>query len=235
MEQAVLTYTTKYIKRKLCLGYIPCAGRNFLGRICVRHKGGGAKRKFQNVDFYRRINSFGSVRRIYKTTFRTALLGLIIYANGFSGYVTLTHNIFLNDVFYSGSFMIEDLVLHNGVTLPIGYTNLFSVVHNIEAKPYAGIKLVRAAGTRAIISLKGKKDVTIKSSNGFVSVVSKYCICSLGLTSNPMHKNHCIGKAGTNRLLGVRPTVRGVAMNPHDHPHGGGEGKKSPPVGARSP
>lgn len=228
-------YVQSYLDKRLSFGYISRAGRNFSGHICVRHKGGGIKRKFQYIDFYRRVNSFCWVVSIYKTAFRTALLGSVVYTNGLSNYIILAHNVMVDSYIYTGSFPVKDLLPHDGLTLPLAYMNLFSTVHCIELKPYAGIKLIRAAGTCAVVNTKTEERVSLKLNNGSILTASKYCTCSLGTVSNPQHKNEKLIKAGVNRSLGKRPTVRGVAMNPHDHPHGGGEGKKSPPVGARSP
>lgn len=113
--------------------------------------------------------------------------------------------------------------------------NLFSVISNLEIKPFMGIKFLRSAGMGAIISSKIDNCVFVKLNNGFNLGISDLCMCSLGIVSNPHHKTYNYKKAGVKRALGIRPTVRGVAMNPHDHPHGGGEGRKSPPAAARSP
>lgn len=125
--------------------------------------------------------------------------------------------------------------IKTGITLPILYMNLFSIINCIELIPYSGIKLVRSAGMGAIISNKNLNSVLLKLSNGVNVFLSDLCICSLGIVSNPHHRLYNYKKAGYKRALGIRPTVRGVAMNPHDHPHGGGEGRKSPPAAARSP
>jgi len=229
------SYARRLIEKQLCIGYLPFSGRNNIGKICVRHKGGGSKRRIQFIDLYRRVNSFGWVVKIFKTAFRTAFIALMIYKNGLSSYISLTQNIKIGDYIYTGSLLVQKCVVGNGITLPISYMNLFSIVSNLEVKPFTGIKLIRSAGMGAMIITKSLNYVTIKLNNGLNLSLSDLCICSLGLVSNSLHKSFNHRKAGHKRALGIRPTVRGVAMNPHDHPHGGGEGKKSPSVTARSP
>lgn len=112
---------------------------------------------------------------------------------------------------------------------------MFAYVNNVERYPYAGSTLVRAAGTRAVLATKSKNSVLLKLNSGWNIRISSDCICSVGSTSNHRHKFFCAKKAGYSRALGIRPTVRGVVMNPCDHPHGGGEGRKSPPAAAVSP
>lgn len=147
-------YARLLIEKKLCIGYIPYAGRNFAGRICVRHKGGGSKRRIQFIDLYRRINLHGWVIKIFKTAFRTSFLGLIIYYNGLSNYIILTNNVYLGEINYSGTLLPKKFNIINGIALPISYMNLFSVINNLEIKPFMGIKLIRSAGMGAIISTK---------------------------------------------------------------------------------
>lgn len=147
-------YARHLLEKKLCIGYFSPAGRNFSGRICVHHKGGGSKSRFKFLDFFRRINNYGWVIKIFKTRFRSAFLGLIIYKNGLSNYILLTHNIFLGEYLYSGTLLPKNSSITNGITLPITYMNLFSVVCGLELKPFCGIKLMRSAGMGAVISTK---------------------------------------------------------------------------------
>ena len=229
------SYARRYIEKQLAYGYIPSAGRNFTGRICVHHQGGGNKRRIKNIDLFRRINCFGQVIKIFKTVFRSAHIGLLIYENGLSNYIILANNLKLGDYLYSGSLLPNKLNITNGITLPIFYMSLFSIINCIESKPFAGIKLVRSAGNSAIISTKFNDKILLKLKNGINLYLSNLCICTFGNVSNPYHRLYNYKKAGYKRALGIRPTVRGVAMNPCDHPHGGGEGRKSPPAAARSP
>ncbi len=228
-------YARVILEKKLCMGYVSFSGRNYTGRICVHHKGGGSKRRIQFIDLYRRINHFGWLVKIFKTKFRSSHIGLIVYKNGLSNYIILSNNVYLGERIYSGTLLSKNFNMNTGITLPILYMNLFSVINCVELKPYSGIKLVRSAGMGAIISTKFLKGISLKLSNGVNVFLSDLCICSLGIVSNPYHRLYNYKKAGHKRALGIRPTVRGVAMNPHDHPHGGGEGRKSPPAAARSP
>jgi len=147
----------------------------------------------------------------------------------------LTHHCGVGDLLYGGSLLAKDLKLSVGTALPLSKIKLFSIVSNIELKPFKGITSLRAAGTSAMLSNKMKNKVSLKFSNGLNLSVSNFCLAVIGITSNPLHKNFNYRKAGYRRALGFRPVVRGVAMNPCDHPHGGGEGRKSPLVGAQSP
>lgn len=154
MEIKFPSYARRLIEKKLCIGYIPYAGRNFTGRICVRHRGGGSKRRIQFIDLYRRINQHGWIIKIFKTAFRTAFIGLIIYYNGLSNYIVLSNNIYLGEISYSGTLLPKNFNIINGIALPISYMSLFSVINSLEIRPYFGIKLIRAAGMGAIISTK---------------------------------------------------------------------------------
>jgi len=122
-----------------------------------------------------------------------------------------------------------------GCSVPVKYLSVFSILNNIEQTYYFGGHLSRAAGTSAILTSKNNKKISLKLKSGWSLTVSENNICSIGIMSNSQHRFKILSKAGISRGLGIRPTVRGVAMNPCDHPHGGGEGKKSPPTAARSP
>jgi len=225
------------IGRMLRFGYVASSGRNFMGRICIRQIGGGNQHKKFYVDFYRRQNAFGYLSKIQKSAFYTGFLGLIVYQNGICNYTLLSENLCIGERIYSGSMFLLNSAggLKNGSSLCIEQMPLFSLVSNIELKPFKGGQLSRAAGTSSMIVTKSIEQVTLKLKSGWRLSISPAAMCSLGLVSNALHRFSIIRKAGLNRALGVRPKVRGVAMNPCDHPHGGGEGRKSPLKAAKSP
>lgn len=232
-----LFYFFKTIEKKLRLGYIPSAGRNYLGKICVHHRGSGSKKRLYYVDFFRRINSFGYIAKILKTPFFTALLGYIIYQNGLSSYILLPEGVPIGARIFMGSFVNFDksLLGNSGSSVPLKNVDLFNLVSNVELNHCKGGMLSRAAGTSLILTSKINDKVLLKSKSGWNFLISNLNISSLGSSSNILYCFSRIGKAGKKRALGIRPTVRGVAMNPCDHPHGGGEGRKSPLVSAKSP
>jgi len=233
-----ILYFFKTLEKKLRLGFISSSGRNFLGCICVHHRGGGHKKKSYIVDFFRRINSFGYVLKIYKTPFYTSFLGFIVYQNGLSNYILLPDGVAVGFKIYLGSFITSDRLKdfnYLGASLPLYYFNLFSLVSNVELSKFKGGILSRAAGTSLILTSKIDNKILLKSKSGWNFLVSNSYISSFGASSNILHCFNRINKAGKLRSLGIRPTVRGVAMNPCDHPHGGGEGRKSPLASAKSP
>ena len=229
-----IKYIYKFVKKKLVIGYIPSSGRNFTGKICVHHQGGGNKRCLYLIDFYRRINCYGYILKKIKISTYSSYIGLIIYENGLISYILLSDNININYKLYSGD-NIDEKNIFIGSAIPLSNIKLFMIISNIELYPYSGSKLIRSAGTSAIVTTKLFNNSTIKLKSGYSIKISNNSMCSIGSVSNPSHKYKNYKKAGILRSLGVRPTVRGVAMNPCDHPHGGGEGKKSPPVGAKTP
>jgi len=221
------------IKLKLKVGFNFGVGRSH-GKITIFHRGGSSKKTIDIIDFFRRINSYGFIFKIVKTSLFTSFLGFIIYENGLSNYILLSDKVNINSIIYSGSSFIKRKFFL-GDSLPLGDIGLFSLVNNIELNPFKGSIYARSAGLSAILSSKKDKKILLKLKSGWNLVVSNFCLCSLGLVSNSLHKFYNYKKAGIIRSLGFRPKVRGVAMNPIDHPHGGGEGKKSPPSSARSP
>lgn len=229
-----IDYLFHYIGKKLRIGFVPSSGRNFTGKICVHHRGGGTKKCLYKIDFYRRINCFGFLAKQFKISFYSSLIGLIIYENGLSSYILLSENLNINMKIFSGSLFNKDC-LTIGSAIPLTNMKLFMIVNNIELYPFSGSSFARAAGVGAIITSKTPTTISLKSKSGWNIIVSNHCIGSIGSASNSLHKFLRIKKAGLVRALGIRPTVRGVAMNPCDHPHGGGEGKKSPPASALSP
>jgi large subunit ribosomal protein L2 len=220
------------IKNKISIGVRPKSGRNFTGKICVHHRSGGHKKQYYFIDYFRRINNFGFLYKILQCSNRTAYIGAIIYENGLFSFNILTENIQIGHKIYSGSNYINNDL---GNSILLKNISLFSILNNIENYPFFGGSITRSAGTSAILTNKNNNKIIIKLKSGWNLHLSENCIASLGNISNMKHKYICLKKAGKSRSLGIRPTVRGVAMNPCDHPHGGGEGKKSPPSGQLSP
>jgi len=163
---------------------------------------------------------------------RTCLLALIMYENGLFSFITATENLNTNSFIYSGVNPTKNPLI--GWACPVKDINLFTIINNIELKPFKGATLVRAAGTSCLLIGKTKEKALIKLNSCWELKINKNCIVSVGQVSNSNKKYKIIGSAGKARNLGFRPKVRGVAMNPCDHPHGGGNGKHSPPVAAVS-
>jgi len=210
------------------------SGRNYSGRICVHHRGGGNKRSYYYLDIYRRINCYGRLIRKFKLFHYSALIGLILYENGLMNYILLSEITDMEKKIYSGSTGYK-IPLTPGSALSLVHLKLFSKISFIEVYPFYGSLLARAAGTSAVLTGHLPDAVTIKLRSGWNFKISNNCIATIGGASNHLHKSVPKAKAGFVRSLGIRPTVRGVAMNPCDHPHGGGEGKKSPPAAAKTP
>lgn len=231
-----VNYLFRTLTKKLKLGFLPSSGRNFTGRICIHHRGGGKKRCLYKIDFIRRINCFGLVLKRIKISFYSAFIGLIIYENGLSSYILLSNLVEEDMRLFSGTLSDSrrDHII-TGSALPLIDMKLFMVVNNIELYPFSGSSLARAAGVGAMITSQLKRTTHLKLKSGWNIIVSNHCIGSIGSCSNTLYKFVRVRKAGLVRALGIRPSVRGVAMNPCDHPHGGGEGKKSPPSAARTP
>jgi large subunit ribosomal protein L2 len=204
-------------------------GRNALGRITVRHRGGGHKRKYRVIDFKRDKDSIPArVAAIEYDPNRSANIALLHYADGEKRYILAPNKVHVGDVVFSGT----GSEIRTGNTLPLREIPLGSQVHNIELHIGHGGQMVRSAGSYAQLMAKEGKYAQIKLPSGEVRMVLLDCKATLGQIGNLDHENISIGKAGRARWLGRRPRVRGVAMNPVDHPHGGGEGKSS---GGRHP
>ena len=215
--------------KSLTYGKVSSGGRNNLGRITSRSKGAGHKNKFRFVDFYRKKDDVeATVERIEHDPNRTSYLMLIKYDDGQQSYVTAPDRIKVGDKIVSG--IKKEIKIGN--CMPLSDIPPGTNIHNIEITPGSGAKFVRSAGTSAQISGTDGIYSVIKLSSGEIRKVISSSRATIGTVSNLEQKNLKIGKAGRNRWLGVRPHVRGVAMNPVDHPHGGGEGKTS---GGRSP
>ncbi|MGD9679226.1 MAG: 50S ribosomal protein L2 [Vulcanibacillus sp.] len=206
------------------------AGRNNQGKLTVRHHGGGHKRQYRIIDFKRNKDGIpGRVATIEYDPNRSANIALINYVDGEKRYILAPNGLKVGSIIESGPK--SDIVVGNA--LPLENIPVGTIVHNIEMKAGKGGQLVRAAGTEAQLLGKDKDYVTIRLSSGEVRMIRKECRATIGQVGNLDYENVKIGKAGRSRWLGIRPTVRGVVMNPNDHPHGGGEGKA--PIGRKSP
>lgn len=197
-------------------------GRNSFGRITVRHRGGGHKRRYRIIDFKR--NKDGVPARVATIEYdpnRSARIALLHYADGEKRYIIAPHKLNVGDEVVSG----PDADIKVGNALPLANIPVGIIVHNVELKPGKGAQLARSAGTMAQLVAKEGKYATLKLPSGETRMVSQKCKATVGQVGNLDHENITIGKAGRKRWLGIRPTVRGTVMNPVDHPHGGGEGK----------
>jgi large subunit ribosomal protein L2 len=205
-------------------GFKRSSGRNNSGRITVAHKGGGHKRRYRFINFFRYKNSKGVICSIEYDPNRTSFIAAVYdFINKEFYYVTAPKNLNIGDIIESG----PNAPLKQGNSVPIKKVPLGSCVHNISLSTKGCAKIARAAGTFAIVKEKKSTGVVLKLSSGKYRLIKPDCYGSLGVVSNETAKLHQKYKAGQSRWLNKRPTVRGVAMNPVDHPHGGGEGKKS--------
>ena len=220
-------------KKYFSYGLAMSAGRNFTGRICVQHKGGASKNRILFVDRFRQINSYGVVFRIIKDFFRTGFLGFVIYDNGLVSFILLAEGLVKGDRVFSGSLFIDSF--KKGSTQKLLYIKLFDFINSLELFSLSGAKYVRAAGCFSAIVSKDNEKSVIKLNSGWHIKLSNSCLVSIGVVSNVSNIFVVVKNAGVNRKKGIRPTVRGVIKNPCDHPHGGGEGKGSPPVAQVSP
>ncbi len=197
------------------------SGRNRDGRIAVRRRGGGHKRRLRIVDFKRDKDGVpGRVERLEYDPNRSAHLGLVVYADGERRYIIAPRNLRVGDAIQSG----HDAPIRPGNCLPLRNIPTGTVIHNVELKPGKGGQIARAAGARAQILAREGREAQIRMTSGEVRRVSVDCRAVVGEVGNTDHANQVLGKAGASRWRGRRPKVRGVAMNPVDHPHGGGEG-----------
>jgi large subunit ribosomal protein L2 len=223
-------YFINKLNKELSKGLKKKSGRNFLGRICVRGQGGGNKKLYRFIDFFRRLNMKGKIINIFYDTNRSARLALILYYNSLSAFVLLQKNVHVNSIVYSGSYNLFNEDIKEGYSMLLKYMPLFSNLSNIELMPFTGSTLCRAAEVSCIMVGKNNNKAILKSNSNWEVQVSLNCIASNGTISYKHENNYYINKAGKNRALGHRPKVRGVAKNPCDHPHGGGRGKKSKPM-----
>ena len=222
--------TKKAPEKKLLSARKKTSGRNSYGRITVRHIGGGNKRKIREIDWKRNKDNIpAKVVALEYDPNRTAYLALLQYADGVKTYIVAPTGVKVGDVLLSGtSADIKPGHAKKLVDIPVGTT-----IHNVEMKPGHGAQMVRTAGSDAQLVAKEGRYAQIKLPSGEVRMVLLDCRATVGQVGNAEHENVRVGKAGKTRHMGVRPTVRGVVMNPVDHPHGGGEGKS--PIGRPSP
>jgi len=218
-------------ERKLTKALRKTGGRNNLGRITARHRGGGHRRRYRLIDFKRnKFDIVGVVKTIEYDPNRSSRIALVLYSDGEKRYVIAPDGLKVGDEIIS---TIEgQIAFKTGNAMPLGKIPEGLLVHNVELKPGKGAQMVRSAGSYARIMASDSGMVTLKLPSGELRMVSEACLATIGSVGNKSHENISIGKAGRSRWLGRRPKVRGVAMNPVDHPHGGGEGKTS---GGRNP
>jgi large subunit ribosomal protein L2 len=224
--------TTDQPHRPLTERLVSRAGRNSQGKLTVRHQGSGHKRLYRVIDWKR--GKFGVPARIATVEYdpnRSARIGLLHYADGEKRYMLLPHGLGVGDVVISG----PDVEARVGNALPLARMPLGTQIHNIELVAGRGGKIVRSAGTSAQLLAKEGAMATIRLPSGEVRRVRADCMATVGQVSNLDHENQNIGKAGRSRHLGRRPAVRGVVMNPNDHPHGGGEGKSPTGMPPKTP
>ncbi|MCR9252709.1 MAG: 50S ribosomal protein L2 [bacterium] len=199
-------------------------GRNNSGRMTIRNVGGGHKKKYRVIDFKRQKHNIpATVKSIEYDPMRTARIALLFYADGEKSYIIAPENLAVDTQVISGPGVAPEV----GNALPLSEIPLGTIVHNIEIKPGKGAAMARSAGSYAQLVAREGKYATLKLPSGEMRMVLVTCYATVGTVSNGDHMNVRLGKAGRNRWLGRRPRVRGVAMNPVDHPMGGGEGKSS--------
>ncbi len=221
--------TTNVPEKSLTKGLSYSAGRGAGGRISVRRRGGGHKKKYRVIDFRRdKYGVPGKVAEIEYDPNRSANIALVNYVDGEKRYILAPKGLKVGEFVQSGA----DAPVKVGNSIPLENIPLGIEVHNVELQLGRGGQLVRSAGTSAMVVAKEGDYVTLKLPSGEMRMVFKKCSATIGGVGNEDHMNVSIGKAGRSRWLGKRPKVRGVVMNPHDHPHGGGEGKTS---GGRHP
>jgi large subunit ribosomal protein L2 len=215
--------------KSLTLGKHSTGGRNNLGRITSRHRGAGHKKKYREIDFYRKKDDINAViERIEYDPNRSAYVALIKYDDGVINYIIAPNKVDIGDKIVSG----RNKEIKTGNCMPLSDIPEGTNIHNIELSPNSGGKLVRSAGSSAQISGIDANYCIIKLVSGEIRKIISTARAPIGSVSNSDHQNIKIGKAGRNRWKGIRPQSRGVVMNPVDHPHGGGEGKTS---GGRDP
>ena len=221
---------TKKTPEKSLVEYLKkTAGRNSYGRITVRHRGGGNKKKYRIIDFKRDNEAAAKVIGIEYDPNRTAYIALVEYENGDKKYIIAPDGLKDGDVIYTG----KDADIKPGNTLPIEAIPVGTFIHNIELYPGKGAQLVRTAGSMAQLMAKENGMAQVRLPSNEVRLIRLNCRATIGQVGNIEHETVKLGKAGKTRHLGIRPHVRGSVMNPCDHPHGGGEGRA--PIGRPSP
>ncbi len=205
-------------------------GRNFRGKVTVRHQGGGHKRRYRVIDFRRdKPGVPGRISTVEYDPNRSARIALVIYADGDKRYIPAPLGLKVGDVVMSG----PQAEVRVGNAMPIANIPVGSIIHNVELQVGRGGQIARAAGTSAQVLAKEGRYAQIRMPSGEVRLVSVDCTATIGQVGNTEHGNIVLGKAGRKRWMGIRPTVRGTAMDPNSHPHGGGEGRS--PVGMPGP
>lgn len=216
-------------EKSLTVGLKKSGGRNNTGRITVRHIGGGHKKRYRLVDFRRnKFDVTAQVERIEYDPNRTSFIALVSYQDGEKSYILAPAGLSVGDKIISST----NADIKTGNTIPLINIPVGTIVHNVEMKPGKGGQIARSAGSYVQIVGKDRDYVQLRLSSGEIRLINSSCLATIGTVSNSDHRNINYGKAGRKRWLGVRPTVRGTAMNPVDHPHGGGQGKTS---GGRHP
>lgn len=210
--------------KRLLKGKHQSGGRNKQGRKTARHRGGGHKRRYRTIDFKRdKFDIPATVQTIEYDPNRSARIALVAYHDGEKRYIIAPDKLKVGDIIISG----ENVEPDTGNALPMKNMPTGTIIHNVEMHPGKGAQICRSAGTEGQLMAKTDKYVTVKLPSGEVRMILGTCFATVGTTSNPGHFNTVLGKAGRNRWKGRRPQTRGVAMNPVDHPMGGGEGKSS--------
>src|ERR1700722_4439863 len=186
-------------KKKFSVGLHSFGGRNFLGRICVYHQGGGNKLRYKFIDRYRRLNQSAYVYKIFRQSSFTAFIGMVIYDNGLISFILLSHGLSKGSRIFSGVAYMEKKDFSIGSSNLVKFFGLFSIVNSVELYPFSGFKLVRAAGCSAYIIKKTKDKAFLKLNSGWQIRISLGCVSSFGICSNPLNKFNIVGKAGKNR------------------------------------
>jgi large subunit ribosomal protein L2 len=234
LRQLVLVDRSELYKGKpvkaLTVGKMEAGGRNNMGRITVRFRGGGHKQSYRLVDFKRRekLGATATVERLEYDPNRTAFIALIKYEDGTLSYILAPQRLSVGDQVVAG----DQADIKPGNAMPIGNIPVGTIVHNVEIKIGKGGQMARSAGSYVQIVGRDQGYVSVRLNSGEQRMIHGSCFATVGAVSNPDHMNISLGKAGRNRWLGKRPHNRGVSMNPVDHPHGGGEGRTS---GGRHP
>lgn len=222
--------TKKKPEKALVVALKKHSGRNNRGVITVRHRGGGAKKKYRIIDFKRNKDGIpATISAIEYDPNRSANIALVTYADGEKRYILAPQKINVGDVIISGS----EADIKPGNAMKLGDMPTGTIIHNIELKAGKGGQLIRSAGTSAQLMAKEGEYAQVRLVSGEVRKIRLECRATIGQVGNGDHENIKVGKAGKKRHMGIRPTVRGSVMNPNDHPHGGGEGRC--PIGRPSP
>ena len=224
LNQKSLNISKKPLLKNKVIGKKSSSGRNHSGQITVFHKGGGVKKRYRKIDFNRKLNSTGIVCSLEHDPNRNAFIASVYdFINKKFAYILAPQGLRIGDIVKSGLDTEPSL----GSSLPIANIPIGTPIYNISPKQFSSAQISRSGGTFSVIKEKTEKYAVIELSSGEQRYISPKCFASVGEVSKELHFLTRLGKAGQSRWLGKRPTVRGVAMNPIDHPHGGGEGKKS--------